>query len=76
MTYDQAKAECERWFASLDREREKTIAVQKIASDRRQGLIDEAEARRRLRVIDGSPTVYDGAELEKAVRFLVKNFHK
>lgn len=74
MTIDQAKAECQRWFAYLDRQREKSIAVQKIAAERRAGTIDEAEGKRRLRALDNcSVTVFDGAELEKAVRVLLKH---
>lgn len=73
MKLDEAKAECARWFAYLDRQREKSLAVQKIASDVRNGVCDSDEGRRRLRALDGcSVTVYDGANLEKAVRVLLK----
>lgn len=74
MQLDEAKAECERWFASLQRQKDKAIAMQKIASARRLGEIDQAEGRRRVRALDGcSVTVYDGANLEKAVRVLLKH---
>jgi len=73
----EAKTECERWFAYLDRQRKKTIAIQKIAAERRAGTIDEEEGRRRLRAIDKcSVTVFDGARLEKAVRLLLKQCAK
>lgn len=74
MNLTEAKAECERWFAYLKRQEDKSLAVQKIASDRRNGVIGGDEACRRLRNIDGcSVTVYDGANLQKAVRVLLKN---
>jgi hypothetical protein len=72
MTLAEAKAECQRWLAYLDRERERSIALQKIASARRSGEIDDAEAQRRaLRKRDSGLTVYDGANLEKAVKVLL-----
>jgi hypothetical protein len=73
MTLNEAKAECERWFAYLKRQEEKSLALQKLATARRTGEIDEREGQRRLRTIQGSPTVYDGANLEKAVRVLLNN---
>lgn len=74
MKLPEAKAECERWFASLQRQKDKAVAMQQIASARRLGEIDEAEGRRRVRALDGcSVTVYDGANLEKAVRVLLKH---
>lgn len=74
MKLDEAKAECARWFAYLDWQREKAITMQKIASDRRNGLCDQDEARRRVKALDGcSVTVFDGANLEKAVRVLLKH---
>lgn len=66
-----AKAECERWFAYLDRSRKKAEDMGRIASDRRKGLIDTAEAQRRVRALDSGVTVFDGARLEKAVRLLL-----
>jgi hypothetical protein len=71
---DQAKAECERWFAYLQRQKDKAVAMQKIAAARRSGEIDEQEGRRRVRALDGcSVTVFDGANLERAVRLLLKH---
>lgn len=72
MKLDEAKAECARWFAYIDRQRERSIGLQKLAADRRAGL-DDAEKDRRLRAIDRSVTVYDGANLEQAVRVLLKH---
>lgn len=60
---------CEGWFAYIERQRLKSIEVQKLATMARNG--QQAEAQRRLRQIDSSPTVYDGSRLEPAVRHLV-----
>ena len=48
--------------------------IQKLASERRQGTIDEHEAKRRLRQIDDSwnLVVYDGSRLEQAIIVLLK----
>jgi hypothetical protein len=74
MKLAEAKAECERWFAYLQSQKDKSLALQKIASERRSGLIDHAESQRRIRSIDNcSVRVFDGADLEKAVRVLLKN---
>jgi hypothetical protein len=73
MTLAQAKAECERWFEYLARQQLKSSRMQNIASLRRLGKIDEDEARRRVRALDQGVTVYDGANLEKAVRVLLKH---
>jgi len=74
MKLAEAKAECERWFAYLKRQEDKSMELQKLAAARRRGEIDEQEARRRVRQVDGcSVTVYDGANLEKAVRVLLKH---
>lgn len=73
MTVEEARVECERWFAYLDRQRTKSLEMQKIAALRRSGEIDLEEARRRQRALDNcSVTVFDGANLEKAVRVLLK----
>jgi predicted Fe-Mo cluster-binding NifX family protein len=70
----EAKDECARWFAYLDRQREKSLAVQKIASQVRSGEITSDEGRRKLRTLDGAGvTVYDGARLEQAVKLLLRN---
>ncbi len=74
MKMAEAKAECERWFAYLDRQRDKSLALQKIASRVRSGEITSDEGRREIRNIDGrAPVVYDGARLEQAVKLLLKN---
>lgn len=74
MTLDEAKAEGQRWLDYLDRQKEKSIAIQKLAADRRKGTCDADEGRRRLRAIDdrASVTVYDGARLADAVALLIK----
>ena len=76
MNLIEAKAECQRWLDYLDRQKEKSVAIQKLAAERRQGKCDEDEGRRRLRSIDDrcSLTVYDGARLAEAVAILVARF--
>lgn len=74
MTLQEAKNECNRWLAHLDRQKKKALEIQKIAAMRRNEEIDEQEARRRIRQIDGvGVTVFDAANLEKAVRLLLKH---
>ena len=74
MKLPEAKAECERWFDYLNRQRDKSIAMQRIAAARRSGQIDHDEGQRRVRALDNnSIRVYDGANLEKAVRVLLKH---
>ena len=74
MNLDEAKAECERWFASIQRQKDKSVALQNLARERREGKWTDEEARRKVRQIDGPGiTVYDGANLEKAVRVLLKH---
>ena len=73
MNQNEARTECERWFAYLDGQRHKSIELQKIASLRRSGEIDQAEGLRRARSLDNcSVRVFDGARLETAVRLLLK----
>lgn len=72
MNLAEAKSECQRWLDYLKRQEEKSIAMQQIAADRRDGKYDVHEARRRMRVLDGGVTVYDGARLADAVRFLME----
>jgi hypothetical protein len=72
MTLGDARLECARWFAYLKRQEDKALKMQEIATARRNGTIDEGEARRRVRSLDGAGvTVFDGANLEKAVRTLL-----
>lgn len=74
MKLEEAKTECARWFAYLDKQREKAVAMQKIAAEVRTKKIDENEARRRVRTLDNTGlTVYDGSNLEKAVKVLLQN---
>ena len=75
MTPIEAKAECQRWLDYLDRQKEKSLAIQKLAAERRKGECDADEGRRRLRAIDDrcSLTVYDGAKLAEAVALLIRS---
>lgn len=70
MKTDEAIAICEQWFAYIERQREKSVELQRLAAMARNG--QQEEAQKRLRQIDSTPTVYDGARLEPAVRALVK----
>jgi hypothetical protein len=72
MTWDEAVAECERWHKHLNYQSDKARKMAQIAAKRRRGEIDEGEGRRQMRVLDMSPTVYDGAKLEQATRVLMK----
>ncbi len=74
MTIAEAKAECERWFSYIKRQEDKSIAIQKVAAAVRAGEIDQDEARRRVRGLDNcSVTVFNGANLQKAVQVLMKH---
>ena len=69
MKADEAIAICEQWLAHIERQRERSVEMQRLATLART---QPDEARRRMGVIDRTPTVYDGARLEPAVRALVK----
>lgn len=71
MNLDEALKVCEDWFAYNERTRQRSVEVQRLAALART---NPEEARKRLREYDRSPTVYDGARLEPAVRFLVERF--
>ena len=60
-----AIAEFERWFASIERQEQRTAEMQRLA---KLAKTDQAEAQRQLRQIDRQPRVYDGANLYPAVR--------
>jgi len=73
MTLTEARQECLRYLNYLKREEAKSIALGKLAADRRNGKCDDIEKDRRMREIMGpSPTVYDGAELAAAIKVLLK----
>jgi hypothetical protein len=73
MKLSQAKAECESWFAHLQRQENRSKALQLLAADRRAGLCDAREGERRRIAIQGNGlTVYDGANLCDAVKVLLK----
>lgn len=70
MKTDEAIEICESWFAYIEAQRQRSIEMQKLATMARNGQGDEA--RRCMAQIDRTPTVYDGARLEPAVRHLLK----
>jgi hypothetical protein len=71
MRLPDAVAECERWLAHLEAQRQRSLKLQKLASDRRLGSVNKDEALRRMNEIDGSIKVYDGAKLADAVGVLL-----
>lgn len=74
MKLADAKAECERWLAHCDRQRERSVALQKLAAERRAGTVSDHQVRGRLSQIEGQGVrVYDGANLEQAVKVLLKH---
>lgn len=73
MTLSEARAECDRWFAYLKAQEDRAAALGKLASDRRRGLCDDREKDRRLAEINGSGVrVYDGGNLQDAVKALLR----
>ena len=73
MTLDEARAECRRYLDYLKRQEAKSLALQKLAADRRAGRCDDREKDRRMRDIMGpSPVVYDGGNLERAIIVLMR----
>lgn len=73
MNLIEAKAECQRWLDYLDRQKAKSVAIQTLAAECRQGKYDADEGRKRLRALDDpcNVTVYDGARLAEAVALLI-----
>lgn len=77
MTVSEAHAECRRYLDYLAREEAKSLALQRLAADRRAGKCTDREKDRRMADIMGpSPTVYDGAELANAIRVLLQESDK
>ena len=73
MDLREARSECRRYLNYVETQEKRSVALQKLASDRRAGRCDEREARRRLSDINGpSPVVYDGAKLVEAIKVLLK----
>ena len=73
MTLSEARAECRRYLDYLARENKKSVALQRLAADRRAGRCDDREKDRRMRDIMGpSPTVYDGGNLADAIAVMLK----
>jgi ribosomal protein L13 len=51
----------------------KSKQLQKLAKESTRGMIDALEARQRVRQIESSLKVYDGANLEHAVKVLLRH---
>jgi hypothetical protein len=71
MTTAEAIQICKHWLAHLDRTKERSIVMQKLATKARRSPEDAKEAQREMRRIQSSPTVYDAGRLEPAVRHLI-----
>lgn len=73
MTLHEARNECRRYLNYLAIQEAKSLALQKLAADRRSGKCDAHEGERRKKDIMGpSPTVYDGAALAEAIKVLLQ----
>lgn len=73
MNLAEATEVCERWFAHLDRQRERAKRAAELARMARDGQAAKERAQRLLREMDAvTRTVYDAANLEPAVKFLLK----
>lgn len=70
MNLTEAKNVCRAWFDHNEAQRAKSVKMQQLAALART---DPKEARRQMAQIDRQPTLYDGARLEPAVRFLLKH---
>ena len=73
MKLPEAKEECQRWFAYHEAQDERAKALKTLAADRRTGKCDAVEgAKRRAALEPSGLSVYDGANLNAAVRVLLK----
>jgi hypothetical protein len=72
MTIDEALKVFEAWLEHVERQRIKALQMQRLAA---LAKTDPAEAKRRMRVMDRQPRVFDGARLEPAVRKVLKHFN-
>lgn len=72
MDREEAIRECERWFAHLEKQKEKSIRLQELAAHARKGKAEQLEAQAEVRKMDRQPRVYDGSRLADAVRVLIK----
>lgn len=70
MTRDDAIATCQRWLDHVQESERRSFEMQRLACRRREGMT-KCEAERKLRELDAQPSVFDGAELVRAVRTLI-----
>ena len=73
MNTDKAIYEAQRWLGYLDAQGAKAKRLAELA---RLAKTDHAEALRQKRQMDAAPTVYDGGNLEPAVRFLIAEIER
>lgn len=74
MTRAEAIAEMRRWLAHLDEQRVRAEQLQTAAKLARAGSTEAAQVIRRR--IDAKPVVYDGANLEPAVRWAIDELER
>ena len=72
MNAEEAITICHEWFDYLERQEQKSKRLQELAALAKTGPEGHEEAKKELRRIDRTPTVYDGARLRPAVECLVK----
>lgn len=73
MDRDEAIKVAKGWLKHCNKVRDRTERLQLLARDAKTGKLAPDEVRRVRNAIDGTPLVYDGARLEKAVRVLMKS---
>lgn len=77
MSLTEASKECKRWFQYQDDQRHKTELLGRIASKRRSGAMDHAEAEMAVKEVQGHGiTVYDTAYLREAVELLLTHLRQ
>lgn len=69
MNLNNAILEARRWLSHLDRQRERSLALQEAARMARHGRAEDA--RRIVRYVDKNPIVYDAANLQQAVTVMI-----
>ena len=73
MNTDEAVQIVNRWFAYLEQQKAKAARIQELA---RLAKTDPKEAQHQMRQMDKQPHVFDGAELEPAVRELLTEIER
>lgn len=72
MNSREAIAAMQGWLDYLDRQQERAHKMARLAALAKTGPEGHREALRQKGLMDSSPRVYDGANLEPAVRYAIK----